>query len=86
MCEWSGRADAEDVAVTDWPSSRFARSLLPAGFVLLALWVIVGGYGIISGEFEESRPITAVSWTLSLVSIVSIIGGGWLARRQGPGA
>jgi len=86
MCEWSGRADAEDVAVTDWPSSRFARSLLPTGFVLLALWVIVGGYGIISGQFEESRPITAVIWILSLVSIVSIIGGGWLARRQGPGA
>ncbi|MDQ3448452.1 MAG: hypothetical protein M3432_04655 [Chloroflexota bacterium] len=71
--------------MSDRPSSRFARSLLPTGFVLLALWVIVGGYGIISGEFEESRPITAASWTLSLVSIVSILGAGWLARRQGPG-
>ncbi len=80
-----GRAVAESLAVSDRPSSRFARSLLPTGFVLLALWVIVGGYGIISGEFEESRPITAVSWTLSLVSIVSILGAGWLARRQGPG-
>ncbi|MBA3851139.1 MAG: hypothetical protein H0X59_02065 [Chloroflexi bacterium] len=70
--------------MTDWPRSRFARSLLPAGIVLLALWVLVSGYGIVPGELEESRPITVVGLALSLVSIVSIIGAGWLARRRKP--
>lgn len=51
--------------MTDWPRSRFARSLLPAGIVLLALWVLVSGYGIVPGELEESRPITVVGLALS---------------------
>ncbi len=70
--------------MTDWPRSRFARLLLPVGLVLLARWVLVIGYGIVSGELEESRPITIVSFALSLVSTVSIIGTGWFARRRKP--
>ena len=76
-------AGAEEEGMTDWPRSRFARSLLPAGIVLLALWVLVSGYGIVPGELEESRPITVVGLAL-MVSIVSIIGAGWLARRRKP--
>lgn len=64
-------------------STRLLRAALPAGLLLLGIWVLFVAYFIIRDEFHP-RPLMVVLLISSLFSFLGAIVTGWHARRYEP--